>query len=162
MSLIIENGSGVSGANSFASAAELHIYANSRGRIFEGENEQSFELEAALVRGALFLSRYEFIGDKASPLQALPWPRKNGLIDDYAVPSNSIPQQVKNANMEAALFALDHDILKHDTGLKLTSEKVPGIIEKSFSEQQGSFKLPSIDLILTPLLKPVSFNVVRA
>ena len=162
MSLIIEDGTNVSGANSFASISEFVAYATSKGKIFSGDSEQPFELEAALVRGALFLDKFDFIGDKVNPLQSLSWPRKNGVVGDYSVPSTLIPEQIKKANMEAALIALKHDMLKATDGKKITSEKVPGVIEKSFSENQGSFKAPSVELILKPLLKPVSFNVVRA
>lgn len=99
MALVIEDGSIVAGAESFATAAELVTYAANFGRTIPAETPAQ---EALLRRAALQMSAMSWKGGLVSELQALSWPRYDVYRENWLVPSDSIPAQVKAGQMALA------------------------------------------------------------
>lgn len=99
MALVIEDGSIVAGAESFATAAELVTYAANFGRVIPGTESAQ---EALLRRAALQMSAMSWKGGLVSELQALSWPRYDVYRDNWLVPSNTIPAQIKAGQMALA------------------------------------------------------------
>lgn len=97
MAIIVEDGTGKADANSYISEAELTTYATDRGITITGTNS------ALLYQAMDYVEQQLFIGDKLTKAQALQWPRYNAFIDGYAVPTNEVPQLLKDAVAEAAL-----------------------------------------------------------
>lgn len=95
--IIVENGTVVTGANSYVTEAELATYAADRGITISGT-------EAILIIQAMdYVENLEFIGIKTEEDQPLQWPRYNAVVDDYLIDSNEIPQLLKDGQMEACL-----------------------------------------------------------
>lgn len=99
MSLVIEDGSIVAGAESFATVAELVTYAANFGRTIPVDSAAQ---ESLLRRAALQMSAMPWKGGLVSELQALSWPRYDVYRENWLVPSDSIPGQIKAGQMALA------------------------------------------------------------
>jgi len=97
MAIILEDGSVVSGANSYVTAAELDAYAAERGITITGDGE------VLLHKAMDYLESTNFIGDRYSRDQSLQWPRLNVYIDGYAYDIDTIPQMLKDAQFAVAI-----------------------------------------------------------
>lgn len=101
MTLIVEDGSVVAGANSMASVADADAYFAARGDTVWPTYDQA-EKEAALVNASTSLAdskRYPFKGMKTGGYaQRQPWPR-TGAVERHGdeIPSNAMPWQVVEA-----------------------------------------------------------------
>lgn len=100
MALTIEDGTGKSDAQSYASAATLTAYATARGVTLTAADDAA--KEALLIRAMDYIEQQAFQGYKATEAQALQWPRYGVSIDGYAVGTDTIPQLLIDALCEAA------------------------------------------------------------
>jgi hypothetical protein len=97
MAIIVEDGTGLTNSNSYASEAELLNYATARGIALTAT-------EAVLLVQAMdYLEGRDFIGEKFSEAQSLQWPRYNAWVDNFLIGSDAIPQLLKDAQCEAAI-----------------------------------------------------------
>lgn len=161
MSIVVENGTGVTGANSYASISEFNTYLKTKGTDPVIDNTDKVK---ALTSGTLYVDKKEslFLGAKVNPFQALSFPRKDIKVDDVELASDSIPYAVKAACMEAAYIALTDNPIAHSDGKKLIRERIEGVIDQQYDVSSSSFKAPSVDVLLSPVLRKPSFRVVRA
>lgn len=95
--IVVEDGTEVSGANSYVTTAELATYADERGVTITGTAAD------LLIQAMDYLEQQNFKGVKNTSTQALQWPRYNVYIDSYYVTSTTIPQLLKDAECEIAL-----------------------------------------------------------
>lgn len=109
MTIIVEDGTGVAGANSYASETDADAYFEARANATWEDSDE--DKEAALVRGtaaieAKYGSRYP--GTRVSGRsQALGWPRTGATdADDEEIADDEIPQEIIDAVCEAALREL--------------------------------------------------------
>ena len=109
MALIVEDGTGLSNAESYASVSFVTQYATDRGLVWSTAVEA--DNEAALRRATVWLDaryRNRFVGYKINRRdQALEWPRhdaydRNGDYISYL----TVPVEVAKANAEAAILEL--------------------------------------------------------
>jgi hypothetical protein len=97
MAIVVEDGTIVTGANSYVTEAELTAYATARAYTL-------VSTAAVLIIKAMdYIEGQSFIGIKSTEDQPLAWPRNYVYIDGYAVDSDEIPQELKNAEMATAL-----------------------------------------------------------
>lgn len=106
MALIIEDGSGVANANSFISAASAGTYLN--GRSATWTSASTSEQETVLFVAGQYLNSLNWKGRKRDRDFTMSWPRvevydNDGYLWDY----EDVPQNVKYAQVEAAVFNLD-------------------------------------------------------
>lgn len=100
MAIIVEDGTGVPGANSYVSVAEFEAYALARGVTLTGTPTS----EQLLLRAMDYLESLQYIGEIALCGQSLMWPRYGVYIDGHCYINNlTIPQELKNAQMVTAL-----------------------------------------------------------
>lgn len=109
MALIVEDGEGVDGANSYLSKADFQTYAGARGLAYDGKTDE--EIEAALIRGTSWLDstyRARWPGTRLNGrAQPLVWPRSNATdADGEEIAEDEIPQEVLDATAEAAFREL--------------------------------------------------------
>ena len=97
MALIIEDGTIVDGANSFATAAELVIYADDYGLSIPATTA---EQERLLRRAALQMQALSWKGEIVSAAQSLSWPRSGW---------SGIPPAIKNGQMALAAEIYEDD-----------------------------------------------------
>lgn len=97
--IIVEDGSVVSGANSYASAADFTTYLSQRGVTLTGTYGDNTEI---LIKAMDFLEGQSFKGYKYLEDQPLQFPRADLYIDAFYIPTSSIPALLKEAQMEVA------------------------------------------------------------
>ena len=107
MPFTVENGTGVTGANSYVSVAYADAYFTDRanGAWAANENKEGCLISATDYIEKVFARR--FIGEMANAAFSLSWPR-NGA-DPYA--SNVIPDRLMKAACEYALRAINGKLM---------------------------------------------------
>lgn len=107
MALIIEDGSGLSDANTFVSLEDFRLFAQLRNA---GIPEGDPECEALLIKAADFLTfNFRFKGYPSQTDQRLSFPRSGILIDGEDFPDNVIPVQLKEAQMFLSIAGMSYD-----------------------------------------------------
>lgn len=105
MALTVEDGSGITGANTYVSLVDCGTYHTNLGNTtWTGTDAAK---TSAIYRAMAWLENQPFKGYKYDYDQALEWPR-SGVTDrnGYAVGEDEIPPQLVNALCEAALIEL--------------------------------------------------------
>lgn len=108
MSLIVEDGTGLSTAQSYVSVADATTYHAAQGNAAWAAAATDALREAALVRATAAIDALnDWRGYRTNQDQALAWPRIGAVDDDgYGIASDAIPQRLKNAVCEGALVEL--------------------------------------------------------
>lgn len=98
MTITVEDGTVVSGANSYVTVAELEAYAEIRG------NSITLDKEIVLIKAMDWIEAQLYKGDKLLCDQVLEWPRVNVILRPCCyVESNEIPTALKQFQMSVAL-----------------------------------------------------------
>lgn len=109
MALIIEDGSGVAGANTYASVAALRGYASLRGITLPVDDASC---EVLLIKAMdYFDSVGSWQGVKANPDNPLDYPRVGVVVDDVTLSSTAIPSILITAQIILATEANKTDLL---------------------------------------------------
>jgi hypothetical protein len=95
--IVIEDGTGKTDSNSYASEAQLTSYATDRGLTISGTPAD------LLIKSMDYIEQQNFKGSKNTKEQALVWPRWGVYIDNFAIDSDEIPLLLQEAQMEVAL-----------------------------------------------------------
>jgi hypothetical protein len=95
MAIVVEDGSIVTGANSYVSRADVIAYAASRGVTLA----DTTATDALLIKACDYLESFakQFKGDRYTRDQALCWPRGGAVIEGYEWSADEIPRQVVSA-----------------------------------------------------------------
>ena len=138
--LIIENGSIVAGADSYATAAELVTYAANYGLTIPGTEA---EQEALLRRAYLQMNTLPWKGWAVNRDQTGAWPRYGVLSNGYELPSDAIPRQVKQCQMAMAgeIHADDIDPPELRKGAVI-KDRVEGAVERQYGAAKLSVSTP--------------------
>lgn len=138
MALVVEDGSGLNNAQSYASVDEAKAYAAARGKTgsIPSKNE---DIEALLVQATDFVDTYadKFSGLRVSSSQALEWPRYGATSGDYLVSSDEIPSSLVNAVCQLVIDAKTgkQDLMPNGEGREVIRMKVEGAIEFQYAER---------------------------
>lgn len=129
--LIIEDGTGVVAAESYATAEELARYAVKFGATIPAEQVAQ---EALLRRAALVMDGMTWKGRKSSSEQALAWPRREIRLDGENKPERYLPARIQYGQMALAaeIHADDIDPIDKRKGA-VTKEKVDGAVEREYA-----------------------------
>ena len=168
MALIVEDGSGKSDSESYISVADASTYHAARGNTAWAALATDALREAALRKATDFMRqvyRSRWQGYKVNEDQALDWPRYYVEVEGYAIDSDIVPTEIKNACAELALRASAAD-LNPDLTQGVAREKV-GQIEVEYDKASPQFtRYKAIDAILSPYLKAggggCSMGVIRS
>lgn len=115
MSLVVEDGSGLSTAESYISAADCDAYFSEHGDPSEWTSATTAEKEAALRYATSYLDdNYEWYSSLLTRTQALDWPR-NPYLDSQGRYIEGVPQKIKDATCEMALEHLKSSLNFDDT-----------------------------------------------
>jgi hypothetical protein len=130
--IIVEDGSIVAGANSYVTVLDLDSFASLRGYTLPAIEADK---EILLIKSMDYLNSLNYKGSRVSSSQSLPFPRSNIYLDGELLPSNSIPTNLKNAQMQAAIELQTQEI-QQNAGKGISMEKVD-VIEVQY-EKGGS------------------------
>jgi hypothetical protein len=130
MALIIEDGSIVVGAESYATAAELVVYAANFGKTIPAD---AVAQEALLRRSALQMEAICWKGIAMYRDQALSWPRAGVCRNGWDLLPNEIPLQVKAGQMALAAEIYADDLVDPNTKSGAITKKVVGPLEFDYA-----------------------------
>jgi hypothetical protein len=148
MAIVVEDGTGISAANSYVTVEEVDDYCSQRG-LSEWENASDDDKEAALMRGMDYIESFRFRGDKVNFENPLEWPRL-GWYNEVSYGTTAyilgaydahIPLGVKRATCRAAYEelmnkgTLQASLSKEDF---IQSETVDVITTSYFDSMPGS------------------------
>lgn len=164
MALVVEDGTGLTNAESFISVANADARHTALGNTaWTGADAVK---EAALRKATNYMEgayRQAWKGTKWTRTQALSWPRFNAYVDGWLIDGNIVPAEVANACADLALKALSEE-LAPDLERAVIREKI-GPIETEYSASlPQSKRFRAIDMMLGPYLKAggSSARLVRA
>jgi hypothetical protein len=177
MALVVEDGTMVTGSESYGTVAEFIAYANKRGYTTVADNDLDVN-EVALRKAASYLDghyRMRWKGRKVNPVvQSMEWPRYGVKVADFLatdayqiiqnpelygyIGTTTIPQRLKEAQFELAYRALSGD-LATDTDISIKREKVD-ILETEYATgvMRGKISYPMVDQLLSDFLES-SMNI---
>jgi hypothetical protein len=166
MAFVVETGSGVANANSYASVSAADSYVADRG--IAGWTALSSTIkQQSLVNATDYLEatyRSAWKGNRVSETQSLSWPRFNVIVDGFNFPSNVVPTQVVNACIEMAIRASVGETLLADQGQRVRREKID-VIEVEYQDYSDpTQRYPFVNRMVMPYLISASesgFAVVR-
>jgi hypothetical protein len=150
MAIIIEDGSKVAGANSYATEAQLSTYATDRGVTVSGT------VAVLLIQAMDALEDKNFIGTKANDDQALQWPRLGVQIDGYSIASDTIPSNLINSQIEIALAIDGGDNPLANQGRETVREKIGDIEVEYGKSAHPTTYLAAAEAKLSSLVKKLT------
>lgn len=153
MTLIVEDGTGLETAESYASVAQADARLASLG-MTNWATLTTTEKEQALRRSTVAMGQFcrgRWKGTRLYRVQALDWPRYGVEVEGYAVLSTEVPADVRNACIDLALKAAAGD-LNPDIERAVKREKV-GPIEVEYSAHSSQeTRYVSVDQALAPYM----------
>jgi ATP phosphoribosyltransferase len=133
MAIIVEDGTGVTGANSYVSTTTLTTFATARSVTLTAG------AETLLIQAMDYIESQRYKGLKVGYTQVLQWPRYDVYIDGYYATPTDIPQQLKDALCHAAIAVDQGTDLLQDASRTTSMEKV-GDLEVHYAP--GSLSSP--------------------
>lgn len=144
MALVIETGTGVAGANSYATVAEARAYALARGLTLPAADGA---VESALVLACDLLESFRFKGNKTSEANPLEWPRTGVYVGAATEPLavDAIPAKLKQAQCQlAAESANGTELQPTGSGREVVKEKVD-VIEVEYAKAGSGSVTPEFN-----------------
>lgn len=142
MALTIEDGTVVSGADSYITVAEYNTWADARfgsGRSTAPATDAA--AEQLILRAMDYFETLNFQGEIYDDDQPLQWPRTSVVIDRIPINYNEIPKEVKNALYELS-YAEEKSLGMLNVWERKTIMEKVGPVEKRFSEGSATRKIP--------------------
>lgn len=152
ITLVVESGTGLSNANTYATLAEANAYvANNIHANAVWDNLDDDDKKNLLIWATRYLDqRTNWYGLPTTTTQALQWPR-TGAYDrnGVAVDSDVLPLPVKQATIEMARYLMSEDRSTERSQDALKSIKVD-VIEIDFIQ---GYQLPEVPNMIKYILK---------
>ena len=165
MTIIVEDGTYVAGANSYASVEQLDAYAAARGITLPNDTAAK---EALLVRAMDYIeskSTY-YLGAPAMADQLLAWPRQGVLIGGRLFSNTAIPSTLVEAQLDVAANAHGIDLMsvRPPTTKGAVVQESVGPISVSYaapvaSEMRTAPYFPKADSLLAILMSGVGGQI---
>lgn len=156
MAITVEDGSNVAGANSYVDLADARTLLQALGQdldVVDATAEQQILNAARYVEA--FRARYQ--GWKTTNGQPMQWPRSGVVIDDEYIDSDTIPQDLIDAQIFAAYeYAQGQTLQPSSPGQSVQSEEVVGAVKVSYFDTgviDGSPTLVRVNDSLNPLFE---------
>ena len=147
MPLIVENGTGVPDANSFATLEQARSFATDRGVTLPADGT----LTAYLVKATDYLKSLSYQGTKKhAGEEYLPWPRTGLTLDDEDFADTVIPRDILNAACQLCIEQFNGvELAPTATGAAVKREKVgPLETEYAGSSRPTAPRMPLVDAYL--------------
>lgn len=164
MTLTVETGAIVSGANSYVSRADAIAYAANRGVTLA----DSTATDAMLIKACDYLESFanRYKGVPVDRDQPLAWPRYDAVIEGFSWSSDEIPRQVINAQLAVLLEinAGDDPFNPTPTVGPVTEKTVSGAVTVRYASGTSSKvqKSRASDALINLLLDRSGLFAVRA
>lgn len=163
MALIIEDGTARIDSQSYASVADLRTYATARSATVPTTDAAC---ESLLMRAMDRLLDENYVGDRATRDQALPWPRIYAIVEGWWVNADEIPRTLIYAQCAFAVAAQTVDLLPTQDIVasgQIISETA-GPVSTAYANTGIVRRVPAVasaDTLLRTLLKRSGLSAVR-
>jgi hypothetical protein len=140
MTIIVEDGSGVTDANSYTSLADFRAYAELRGLTIPADDPAA---EALLIRAADVMNGIKWLpGDslehKTYPDAYLAWPRTDVWLRGNLLASDAVPREIVYGQMALAAEIMADDAAPPETAVgPVILERVEGAVTVEYAENRG-------------------------
>ena len=171
MTLIVEDGSIVAGAESYISVADAETYLTNRGMTLSGSTADK---EAALRKATDYMVqvyRMRWQGWKVDQTQSLDWPRNSVYVDQainynnqltaHLIPNNIVPNEVKHACAEFAYKSQSSELFA-DQEQMVTSERIDKIQVDYDKYSSQAKRYVAIEALLAPFMGTSNTNFMRS
>lgn len=151
ITLVVETGAVVLGANSYVAVNDAVTYCAARG-VSLGSNSDAVII--LLIKAADWLNSKEqaFQGKRVSVAQSLSWPRTDACLFDDDILDTVIPDRVKQAQCELVrAMAQNIDILPNGSDGNIRRERITAQTEIEYFQGVSIPSLPTVDRLLKPL-----------
>lgn len=160
MALVVENGTGLSNANSYLSLEDVRAYALARGTLLPTDDA---ELEGMVIRAMDYLEaqRSKFQGTRTNVAQSLQWPRTGVLVDcRYALAPDAIPNELKAALAQLTMEVFGGLVLMPSSDGRVVKKEKVDVIETEYMTSQDTGgagagvpmpTFPAVEALLTSL-----------
>ncbi len=161
MSLIVEDGTGLAGAESYGSVAESNAYHTPRGNEAAWSDLDTDVKERHLRNATTFMRVYRssWAGARVHSAQRLDWPRQGVVVDNFNVLSTIVPTDVKEACFELALRDVAGALLPDlDAGSNQVKREKVGPLETEYFQAnvEARDRFPAVNAILARYFGTVS------
>ena len=146
--IIVEDGTEVTGSNSYVSVAELDAYVADRGITITATDKTTL-----LILSMDWIESKLFIGNKITETQGLQWPRENVYIDGFEQATSSIPTLLKEGQLETALAVDGGNSPFSNVPRKISRVSVDTIDITYHDNSSSTVTVRAINLKLQKLLK---------
>ena len=165
MAIVVEDGTGVTGANSYISVSTLESYASDRGVTIAAVDTAA--KEALLLISMDYIESLAYKGMKLRRDNALVWPRAFVWVDSWPVNTDDIPLLLRDGQAEAALAVDRSESQLADIDRKTKKEGLqPGMFIEYADNSNSVNIVRTINAKLHKLLisgiSGISFQVKRA
>ena len=167
MSLTIEDGTGVAGANSYVTADEFRAYADARGLAASFSSDDT-TLEPYLIDAVDIIESYRarFQGVKTDSDNPLQFPRSGVFIDGTEIDDDVIPQELTNAQCQYALESLNGNSLMPnrlvaDSGAVVEETVGPITVKYDKTAQRSKPVFSKAEAWLAPLFRRMGAVSIR-
>ena len=165
MSLIVEDGTEVSNANSYAAHTDLATYATLRGVTLTAVEA---DREALLIKAMDALYGRAWKGDRMTTTQALEWPRHSVYRDGQLLENDEIPRELFYGQLALAIAAIDNTLMSTTpatTKGTVIEERVEGAVTVKYNNTGKIYPVAAVaeaEALLRVLERRSGLNVVRA
>lgn len=164
MTIIVEDGTGMTNSESYAAVSFCDTYHANLGNVDWGAASVTVAAkEAALRKAVRYLDgNYRWGGLKLHWNQALQWPRYDAFQDGWLLPFNVIPQLLINATAEAARIALTCELSPAIDPVGGVQSEGVGPVRVTYYPRGNVREVYTVlDDILRPLLGGAARNNIR-
>lgn len=157
MALIVEDGTGLSTAQTYATAAQLKTFAAARGQTVPSSQS---DLEVLLTKAIDAMRGLNYIGDRVSKTQALDWPRSSVSIDGFSYASTEIPAELVNGQCALAIEVQTIDLLPTAAASAYgpVIQETVGPVSVSYAESGASRSTPLVQKARVFLAKVLRYG----
>lgn len=142
MAIIVEDGTGVPGANSYASVAQLRVYGATYGITLPVADA---DCEVLLLNAMRFIEAQtgRFMGMRFNDSQVLSWPRYHVWVDNRYILENEIPIDLVNAQLDIAARSQGIDLFPTRTSSQAAVlSKTVGPISVTYANASNNSSAP--------------------
>jgi hypothetical protein len=130
----------------YSTEQELTDYATARGITITGDKS------VLLTKAHDYIESLDYIGQKTVLSQATKFPRAFMVVDDYDVPSDLVPNDIKKAEMQTAL-EIDAGVDPLDNIERATKSETLGDMSVTYMDNSAwKTRLTKVNAILRPYL----------
>ena len=154
MALVIEDGTGVAGANRYVNVADAQAWVAARGLAFTGA-DSVIEQRLLMAMDLIESYRSRFRGSKTLSTNPLQWPRTAAFVDDVELDDDVIPEELRSAQIQLAYEAQTTTLQPSGTGREVLEETVD-VITTKYAERGSGIINPNFskaEAFLRPLLR---------